>query len=366
MDRQKYDVHLYPSVPFRDINSKFSNITIWQSGSSKNDNLKQIVFRNPSYLYGLFERLFGKSLGSKMVNRLPLWRQQSLIRAINMISPDIIHSMETQKSGYLLSKIRSHFKTKWIHSNWGIDLHYFYQFPEHKKKLDKLISQIDVFIAEGERDIAIARSLGFKGKTMIIPSVGGSLDFDLFNSLDSNIMPSERRKIILKGYEGDERLASNVLQALRKLKSKLTEYEVIVYSCSHKLMPIIETIQDKNEFSLKVLKHVEYQELLKIATQSRISITNNLSDGVPNTMLEAMALGSFPIQSNTAITEGWIDNGKNGLLTDPQDVEQIACAISKALQNDELVNSAALFNKDLVRNQLNKEKIVKKIEEIYN
>ncbi len=83
-------------------------------------------------------------------------------------------------------------------------------------------------------------------------------------------------------------------------------------------------------------------------------------------MLEAMAFGSFPIQSNTAITEGWIDDGLNGILTVPTDENNIADAITRALSEDLLVDKAATHNKILVRRKLDGEMIGKQIDSIYH
>jgi glycosyltransferase involved in cell wall biosynthesis len=366
LDRSRYDIHLFPSVPYRQIHPELTDINIWQWSRRKADTGNGLLFRNAFPLLGILERIIGSSFAGRISKRFGDVRVIALKKTIGALQPDIVHSMETQNAGYLVSKIRSSFKKKWIHSTWGVDLHYFKEFQQHREKLKKLMTQIDVLVSEGNRDIEIAKSLGFAGKYSIIPSVGGGFDFTLFDSVESEIPPSLRRKIMLKGYEGDERLASKALTALRTVRDRIQEYEVILYSCNRKLNPIIEDIQKKNEFRLIIIGHLDHKALLGIVAESRISITNNLSDGVPNTMLEAMALGAFPIQSDTAITEGWIEDGKNGLLTDPQDTEQIANAISRALQDDVLVNSAAVFNKNRVRSQLNQEIIKRKMEEIYN
>lgn len=367
LDRTKYDIHLFPSVPFRQIYPQLKHITIWQWKRKADDKEKGLVYRNPSPIYRILEKGIGGLLMKKMAALIKQWQPISLNRTIRLLRPDIVHSMETQKAGYLVSNILKHnSRLKWVHSTWGVDLHYFQSFPDHKVKLEQMMPRINILISEGIRDINLARDLGYQGKYFVIPSVGGSMDFDYLDSLDMGIIPSQRRKIILKGYEGDERLASNSLKALRLIKDMLQGYEVIIHSCNENLLPAVKEVQSGNEFVLKTLAHIEYGELLRLTSESRISITNNLSDGVPNTMLEAMAFGTFPIQSNTAITEGWIENGKNGLLTDPLQVEQIAGAIKCALQDDELVNLAAQINRRLVRSELNREKIQKEVEKIYN
>ena len=366
LDHSKYEVHLFPSVPFRQIHPLVQNVTVWQLPHDKDDEDKGLFFKNPSIIYKSIEKLTGKSLVRKFAGRIKPWLRLSLQKTIELLRPEIIHSMESQNSGYLVNSLKfDNSKPFWIHSNWGIDIHYFGLFPYHQGQLKKLMSGVGILIVEGERDLQLARELGFRKNITIIPSVGGSPDFQLYDRLDSGIPASARKKIILKGYEGQERLASVALKALRSIRILLADYEVIVYSCNRKLLPLIEEIQSKKEFTLKVSVELTYQEILEMTAQSRLSITNNLSDGVPNTMLEAMAFGTFPVQSNTAITEEWIEDGVNGLLTVPTDESSIAAAISRALSDDNLVDKASMINRKLVREKLNMDIIRKQIDRVY-
>jgi glycosyltransferase involved in cell wall biosynthesis len=368
LDHDKYELFLFPSVPFKETHSLIRGITIYQIQKSSNDHDKSVTVKSSSSIYRLSEKIIGTSLTQKIAKRLFVKKLQemALMRTIKRIKPGIVHTMETQESGYQVVKIKHRLDDfKWIHSTWGIDLHYFQTFPKHQKILTKLFSQIHTYIAEGDRDVKIARNLGYHGKAIVIPSVGGSLNFALFDSIGGRGKPSSRKMIILKGYEGHERLASAALMALRKIKEMLKDYEIIVYSCSEKLLPLVNEIRSENEFDLKIKGHIKYEDLLDLTIQSRISITNNLSDGVPNTMLEAMALGAFPIQSNTAITDGWIKDGKNGLLTVPTDQENIAAAIAKALRDDQMVDEAADYNYKLIRERLNIDTIKNQINSIY-
>ena len=79
------------------------------------------------------------------------------------------------------------------------------------------------------------------------------------------------------------------------------------------------------------------------------AIAVSISDGTPNTMLEAMAMGACPVQSDTGSTAEWIDNGENGLLVPPEDVGVIESAIRRVVSDDELVLRADRLNEALVR-----------------
>jgi glycosyltransferase involved in cell wall biosynthesis len=103
-------------------------------------------------------------------------------------------------------------------------------------------------------------------------------------------------------------------------------------------------------------------DLNKIA---RISITTNLSDGLPNSFLEAMIYGAFPIQSNTSNANEWIQVGVSGFLVPPNDPEIIEKAIRIALTDDNLVDNAALINHKLAKQKLDYKTIQNKAISIY-
>jgi glycosyltransferase involved in cell wall biosynthesis len=66
-----------------------------------------------------------------------------------------------------------------------------------------------------------------------------------------------------------------------------------------------------------------HQEMLSMNGKARISITLNISDGVSTSLLEAIVMGAFPIQSYTACANEWVEDGKTGLLVHPEDTESV-------------------------------------------
>ncbi|MBO9309162.1 MAG: glycosyltransferase, partial [Chloroflexi bacterium] len=100
--------------------------------------------------------------------------------------------------------------------------------------------------------------------------------------------------------------------------------------------------------------------------RSRISIGISASDGTPNTMLESMVMGAFPIQSDTSAASEWIDNGVNGAIVPHDDPEAIAQAIRRAATDDALVDRAAGINLQLARDRLDASVIVPQVHAMYN
>jgi glycosyltransferase involved in cell wall biosynthesis len=95
-----------------------------------------------------------------------------------------------------------------------------------------------------------------------------------------------------------------------------------------------------------------YDQWLKLLGSARILIAVTASDGLPSTLIEAMSLGVFPIHSGLEIVCEWINNGQNGLLVPPEDVQAVAQALHTALENDAFVDQAAEYNLEMIATKL--------------
>jgi glycosyltransferase involved in cell wall biosynthesis len=65
-------------------------------------------------------------------------------------------------------------------------------------------------------------------------------------------------------------------------------------------------------------------------------VSPNIHDGTPNSLLEGIACGCFPIAGDLESIREWITHGKNGLLVDPNNAQSIADAILIALEREDL------------------------------
>ena len=287
--------------------------------------------------------------------------QDSLLQLVREIKPDIIHSMESQHGGYMVTGVMDQLRKTgespvWIHTTFGIDLDYFMHFPDHKEKLTEMFKGVDLYLAEGKRDVNYAQALGFKGKYDIFASAGGGYRMEDFAAW-KNSRPSERKLIVVKGYQDSVRRGLVAMRAITRCKDILKGYEIFAYSCAKEVSDYIAYCNDKEGMDIKIFKETNYENWLQFLSNARVSITNNLSDGIPSSFFESMLMGAFPIQSKSSCTDEWIVNGKTGFLVEPEDPECIENAIRQAIQNDQLVDSAAMANHDMIAGQLEFEKV---------
>jgi glycosyltransferase involved in cell wall biosynthesis len=106
--------------------------------------------------------------------------------------------------------------------------------------------------------------------------------------------------------------------------------------------------------------------------KSAVYLGNSLSDGMPNTLLEAIIMGAFPIQSNPGkVTAEIITHEVNGLLIEnPNDENAISKQILKVIEHPKLVQKAFKVNQKIAKEQLdykvNQQKILALYHQIEN
>jgi len=300
---------------------------------------------------------------------LEVTANEKLVQILNEIQPDLVHSFEMQSCSYpILETMQKFPKIKWLYSCWGSDLFYFQNQPQHVSKIKAVLSRINYLHTDCNRDFILAKNLGFKGKhTGVIPG-GGGFHLEAFLPFIHSV--SERKIILVKGYQHKFGRALPILKALMYLTDYLTDYKVIVFG-SHKV--VIDWVHE-NRLPFKVFPKdtISHEEILKIMGQSAVYIGNSLSDGIPNTLLEAIIMGAFPIQSNPGnVTAEIISDGKNGfLIENPDDEKVIANLILKVLQQRELLETAFEINQKIAKERLdymvNQQKIVALYQQIEN
>ena len=364
---QSWDIHLFPSYAGI-IHEDIKNIHIHDCLRGRFG--KFLLSLSPLLLSFMLKVVM--SIRLRIIKRFfPHYRTFLLNRVIKKIKPDLLHTLETQSAGYLVLDLLETYHTKlpiWIHSLWGSDLYLFHRIEKHKKNIIELLCCCDYLICEGQRDVDLAKKLGFSGINYFthIPTAGGIKIKECTRIGTNSSSPSKRVVIMLKGYDGWAGRALVALRALEIISESLRNYEIVIYSGSENVALAVELFTYGTGVSVTMLPpNTKHGDILSLLSKARISIGLSISDGLPNALLEAMAMGAFPIQSWTSMANEWIIDGVNGILVHPEDPEQVSAAIKKALSDDKLVDNAAMINLEIIRNNFEYKKIKNKAIEVY-
>lgn len=303
----------------------------------------------------------------KIVSFLEVTANEALEKMILEIQPDIIHSFEMQGCSYPILKTMKKYPTiKWLYSCWGNDLYYYQQFSSHLKKIKQVLQRVDSLHTDCQRDFVLAKQLGFRGKHMgIIP---GGTGYKLEELEPYKLSFAERKIILVKGYEHHLGRGLNVVKALHAIQNQILNYEVVVFGAHPKVMDYIESYQ--LGFTVFDRHGLPHQKLMELMGKSLLYIGNSISDGMPNTLLEAIVMGVFPIQSNPGgVTGEIIKTGINGfLIQDPENITEIKQYIEEALTDSCRIENGRNINLVIAREQLgfttNQTKVVQLYKEL--
>jgi glycosyltransferase involved in cell wall biosynthesis len=118
----------------------------------------------------------------------------------------------------------------------------------------------------------------------------------------------------------------------------------------------------------KVTQLLPRQTRFQMASLFRLSqvvVSPSIHDGTPNTVLEAMACGAFPVVGDLESLRELISPGVNGLLVDPNDPCGLAEAICDGLENSKLRQRARKINLSLIREKAEFHTVMSKATNFY-
>jgi glycosyltransferase involved in cell wall biosynthesis len=362
---QECEVFFFPVERAR-LHPEFRNLTIFTPNifSVKypaNNRVRLLPWVN---LLFLLEAKIPKFLGIPA----PGLVEKALQWVVQTWKPDLVHSLEFQKAGYLTLAVKQKMGARfprWIATNWGSDIALFGKFPEHREKIQSILAECDYYSAECQRDVDLAKELGFNKKILpVLPNAGG-YDLEKIGAYRQPGAVSSRRVVLLKGYQGWAGRGLAGLRALTLCADALKGFRVLIFAASPDVVLAARVFTIETGIPTEIIPYGSHAEMLRLHGQARIYIGLSIVDGISTSLLEALVMGAFPIQSCTACADEWITDGENGFIIPPEDPHVIAQAIRTALTNDALVDGAAEKNSMLAQKRLERKAIKTKVVEMY-
>lgn len=347
------DIHLFPSIDCGVTNKELKNTTVHHAfhagwhGVESSTSLKGIP---------CFSEFSARGANLLMNRFFPGGAVSRLVSLVRRLKPDVIHSLEFQHGAYLTLEAKKRLADKfppWIVTNWGSDIYLFGRLPEHEVKIRDVLGHANFYSCECRRDVCLAKAFGFEGEILpVLPNTGG---FDLVHlrSLRASGPVSDRRIIMLKGYQTWAGRALAGLRALERCADILDGYTLMIYSASYEVEISAKLFMKATGVPVKIIPpDTSHLDMLSLHGKARLSIGLSIGDAISTSFLEALVMGSFPIQSWTSCADEWVEDGVNGLLVPPEDPDIIEQAIRRALTDNDLVDKAAVINAQLALEKL--------------
>jgi glycosyltransferase involved in cell wall biosynthesis len=185
----------------------------------------------------------------------------------------------------------------------------------------------------------------------VLPNSGG-IDVARVQLLRDVKPPSKRKMIMVKGYDHFVGRAMVSLSVLERFSDLLKDYVIILFSVAARPRARAIKLAASGILNIRVIDLATHDEILRYFGRSRLYLGVSISDAISTSVLEAMAMGAFPIQTDTSCCEEWFISGETGFAVPPDDFETICGRFRQALTDDELVDNAAIRNFEIIESRL--------------
>lgn len=298
---------------------------------------------------------------------------QMLAEVIADVQPDLIHSLEFQHNAYLVLAARdlmlaenpSHRFPRWLATNWGSDIYYFGRDEAHARQIRRVCEAIDLYSCECRRDLALGRDFGYRGPELPVLANSGGIDVDAAQRLRAQTPPSQRKLIMVKGYDHFAGRAMVSLAVLERFADRLKDYEIVMFSVGARPRARALELKAAGVLDIRIIDIATHDEILECFGRARAYLAVSISDGISTSVLEAMLMGAFPVQTNTSCCEEWFVQGETGFSVSPDDFEEICAQFERALTDDGLVDEAAVRNLEIIRSRLDQSVMTPAIRDFY-
>jgi glycosyltransferase involved in cell wall biosynthesis len=281
---------------------------------------------------------------------------------IDEVQPDLVHALRVPYEGMLASK--ANIRAPFIASIWGNDftLH-APSTPLMRSYTRHVMKTVDALHTDCQRDIRLAHEWGLskEKRTLVTPGNGG-IRSDIFYPPHE---PARNPVIInprgFRAYVRNESFFKSIPLVLKKQPDAK-----FIFSSMQGEPQAIQWIQELHiEHAVELLGHVAHEKMGEIFRRAQIVASPSIHDGTPNSLIEAMACGCFPIAGDLESIREWITHGRNGLLVDPNDPQALADAILLGLEREDLRRDAAGLNAEIISARAEYETNMKQVIEFY-
>jgi len=117
--------------------------------------------------------------------------------------------------------------------------------------------------------------------------------------------------------------------------------------------------------SVRFVGLVPGNEVPKYLASSDVYVSTSLTDGVPNSLLEAMASGLAPVVTDIPANRLWIKDEENGFLVKVKDYEILATRIAMLLKDDKARSKFGEINRKIAVERAEHEIQMEELGEMY-
>ncbi|HTX90902.1 MAG TPA: glycosyltransferase [Anaerolineales bacterium] len=366
-----HEVHLvssFPCVPPGGLKS-FVILPVALAGIARSDPTKSIGGASrPGWiasLRGLLRPL------RYYLGPLSLGRDRTRFRALVAdLRPDLVHALRIPFEGMLAAATPPGIPL--LVSIWGNDLtlHAPGSFLM-ASQTRQILRRVDGLLADTSRDIRLAQAWGLPSEkpTLVVPGGGGIRLDEVRKKGEGVVFPEELPPgpIVVnpRGQRPGSLRQDVFFQSIPAILEKIPDAVFICPSLAGDLDAErrVETLGIRR--STRLWPRLDREQMLALFKRSLLFVSPSVHDGTPNSLLEAMACGCFPVVGDIESMREWIKSGSNGLLVDAASARSLAEGMVAALMDPALRARAKNENAHTVAERADYRREMAKAEAFY-
>jgi glycosyltransferase involved in cell wall biosynthesis len=281
---------------------------------------------------------------------------------IERVKPDLVHAMRIPYEGMLAADAYTGIPL--IVSIWGNDFTLHAPSTRLMSHYTRWTMEVaDALHADCQRDARLAREWGFgeEKPALVAPGNGGvrtAVFYPPEKPIEEPIIINPRG---FRPYVSNDVFFKAIPLVLEKQPN--TKFIFALMAGDSQALQWIEKLNIGH--AVELLPPLSHSQMADVFRRAQIVASPSIHDGTPNSLLEGIACGCFPVAGDLESIREWITPDENGLLFDSNDPHSIANTIVAALENKDLRQKAAGLNQDMITARAEYKHNMQRVEEFY-
>ena len=280
--------------------------------------------------------------------------QTRFMSIVNDIQPDLVHALRVPYEGMLAAVTPA--DIPFLVSIWGNDLTLHTRTsPLMASRTRQTLKRADGLLADAHRDVQLAKNWGLRGDTptLVVPGNGG-LDLnrirDVILRRDLPFdLPTDRPLVVNpRGFRPGSVYQDTFFKSIPLVLEKIPNAFFVCTAMQGQFEAERWVSKLGIQDYVMLLPYLPQEQLWQLYARSKVYVSLSSHDGTPNTFLEALVCGCFPVVGDIESLREWLMDGENGLLVDPRDPQKAAQAIIAALSNDMWMMEVRKANQQMI------------------
>ena len=293
---------------------------------------------------------------------------------VDEAQPDLVHALRIPYEGMLASFTPS--GVPLVVSIWGNDLTLHARGSPWMADLTRrTLSRATGLAADARRDLRLGVSWGFaEGKPSLVVPGSGGIHLEEVARAPARLPDSvglragENGPLVInpRGLRPGSLRTDTFFKAVPLV---LEQYPGARFICPSmagqpEAEQWVSTLGLQEHVSL--LPTLPQADLWSIFKCAQVFVSPSVHDGTPNSLLEGMACGCFPVVGDIESMREWIIPGVNGMLFPADDAQALAAAVCKGLADPILRERAAYRNHEIICSRADSAQVMDQVEAFYS